>query len=61
MSRNVSHKNVGPKLFFHFKRAMKGALISLPYFKVSLDVIYSKHGIGNYDLMNLKQFLLPPS
>ena len=35
MSRNATHKQVGPKLLFHYKSAVPGAMIRIPYFKVS--------------------------
>ena len=34
MSRNNTHKNVGPKLLFHYKSAVPGAKVAIPYFKV---------------------------
>jgi len=35
MSRNATHKNLGPKLFFNYKTAS----LFLPYFKVCVNYI----------------------
>ncbi|XP_066934153.1 uncharacterized protein [Clytia hemisphaerica] len=37
MARNATHKHVGPKLTFHYKSAVPGAKIRLPYFKMYFE------------------------
>jgi len=46
MSRNATHKQVGPKLLFHYKSAVPGATIRIPYFKVKLPSLWFLQGFA---------------
>ena len=50
MSRNATHHNVGPKLYFHFKRPAPDALIKFPFLLVCICIVLYCSQLFNFIL-----------